>query len=97
MARITWHRQSKIDVKRLLEFLQTTHPEAAKRAARTIVEGARLLESSPRLGRPLADGTERRELVLSFGSGAYILRYILEDETTVVVLRVRHSKEQRMG
>lgn len=54
-----------------------------------------LRDRSPQIGRPLADGTGRRELSLSFGSGPYILRYILEGEHAAVVLRVWHSRENR--
>jgi hypothetical protein len=41
------------------------------------------------------DETQRQDLVLSFGSGAYMLRYMLEDKDTVVVIRVWHSQEDR--
>lgn len=44
----------------------------------------------------MADGTERRELSVNFGSGAYILRYIVEEDDTLVILRMKHSREQRL-
>lgn len=93
--RVKWVPEALADVERLRRFLLSKHPGAAARAVSTIIEGAKLLESSPQIGRPLADGTGRRELSLSFGSGAYMLRYILEDEHTAVVLRVWHSRENR--
>lgn len=37
---------------------------------------------------------QRRELFLPFGTGGYILRYI-KDGDTVVIVRAWHSKEQR--
>lgn len=90
-----WRERARKDVEELYGFLYEKLPQAAQRAARLILEGATLLEASPKLGRPLSDGTGRRELVLSFGTGAYILRYMLTDEGIAVILRVRHSREQR--
>ena len=92
-----WRARARLDVERLYAFLWEKSPQAAQRAAQAILEGATLLEAAPRLGRPMADGTERRELFLSFGAGAYVVRYMLKDDDTVVILRVWHSKEQRRG
>ena len=95
MAVVRWLPEALGDVERLYAFLRAKSPDAAKRAAAVIFEGAKLLESSPQIGRPLGDGTARREISLSFGAGAYVLRYMLEGENTVVVLRVWHSRESR--
>jgi hypothetical protein len=48
------------------------------------------------VGRPVGDDTERRELVVPFGAGAYVLRYRIQDET-VVITRVWHSRERSGG
>ena len=61
---------------------------------RAIRVGAARLVDAPEIGRPLADGTGRRELLIPFGAGAYGLRYRIHDET-VVVIRVWHSREVR--
>jgi plasmid stabilization system protein ParE len=38
----------------------------------------------------------RRELIVPFGSGAYVLRYRLDTATdTVIIIRVWHSRELR--
>jgi plasmid stabilization system protein ParE len=95
MARVEWRARARRDVERLAVFLWEKQPEAAARGVSVIMEGARLLESSPRLGRPMGDGTGRRELSLPFGAGAYILRYMLKDDNLVLVLRVWHSRESR--
>lgn len=98
MARtgIKWHPAARSDIARLAEFLRGKQPGAAARAMRTIMDGATLLESAPRLGRPLLDGTDRRELSVNFGAGAYILRYLVVEEETILILRVRHSREERV-
>lgn len=95
MERVIWRARARLDVERLYDFLWNKQPEAAKRAAQVIFEGVTLLETSPRLGRPLQDGTGRRELVLSFGVSAYIVSYVLKDDDTVIILRVRSSREKR--
>jgi plasmid stabilization system protein ParE len=98
MARVEIKARARADLDRLARFLwEKGEEEAAVRALEKIVEGIELLTSSPRLGRPLGDGTERRELSIPFGTGAYIIHYMLKDESTMVVLRVWHSREQRRG
>ncbi|MBT3222924.1 MAG: type II toxin-antitoxin system RelE/ParE family toxin, partial [Proteobacteria bacterium] len=68
-------------------------PDAARRAAATIVEGADKLQEHPRIGRPLEDG--RREWFVPFGVGAYVLRYRVDSNGCPIVIRVWHSREDR--
>ena len=91
---VRWLEPALDDVKRLYDFLLDKDPAAAGRAARAIRSGADRLLDSPEIGRPLADGTGRRELVIPFGAGAYVLRYRIHDHT-VVVIRVWHGREAR--
>lgn len=65
------------------------------RAARVILDGAGLLKSMPEIGRPMNDETGRREVVLPFGAGAFVLRYMWDKSDTVVIIRVWHSRENR--
>jgi plasmid stabilization system protein ParE len=95
VPQIKWLPEALADVERLHAFLKEKNQEAAARAARTILEGAELLKTSPSLGRPMPDDTGRRELFVSFGAGAYVLRYMQEDANTVVIIRVWHSRENR--
>jgi plasmid stabilization system protein ParE len=94
MARVAWRLEAVQDIDRLRAFLYPKDPHAAQQAAYVIFNGAKHLESSPEMGRPLPDNTKRRELVIPFGASAYILRYIF-DNGTVFVLRVWHSRENR--
>ena len=94
-ASLVWLPAALEDIERLYKFLHEKSPSAALRAAQTIVEGARLLESTPEAGRPMNDDTGRRELFLVFGAGAYVLRYKMDAAGTVVVIRVWHSRENR--
>ena len=91
---IRWLEPALDDIRRLYDFLLEKDPAAAGRAARAIRAGSDRLLDTPGIGRPLADGTGRRELVIPFGAGAYVLRYRVHDDT-VVVIRVWHNREAR--
>lgn len=84
-----------VDVERLYAFLYEKSPDAAARAAKSILDGAGILNSIPDIGRPMDDETGRREWVISFGAGAFVLRYMRGENDTIVIIRVWHSKENR--
>jgi plasmid stabilization system protein ParE len=67
---------------------------AAAKAAQVILRGSSLLEESPQLGCPMTDGIQRRNLFIAFGSGFYVLRYFLTNDTAVIV-RAWHGRENR--
>jgi plasmid stabilization system protein ParE len=94
-AKVVWRERALADIGRLYNFLYEKNELAAAKAAQVILQGSLLLETSPRLGHPLPDGTRRRELFIPFGSGFYVLRYMLRGEDTVIVIRVWHSRENR--
>ena len=95
MGKIDWLPDALDDIQRLYEFLYEQNPESAKQASISILRGANILIHSPRLGRPMPDETGRREIFVAFGAGAYVLRYKLLNENSVVIIRVWHSKENR--
>ena len=95
MAELKWLPEALDDLERLFAFLREKNPSAAARAAQTILDGADLLLTSSRLGRPMPDQTQRRELFIPFASSAYVLRYMLEDDDTPVIIRVWHSRALR--
>ncbi len=94
MASVLWLPEAIADVERLVEFLREVDVDAATACIASIRKGASLLESTPRLGKPL-DDTGRRELYIAFGAGAYVLRYMLNRQGDVVIIRVWHSRELR--
>ncbi len=95
MSEIVWLPEALADIERLYTFIQKKNPDAAKRAAEAILQGAHLLKTMPSAGRPMPDETGRREWFIAFGAGAYVLRYKLQNTSIIVILRVWHSREYR--
>ena len=93
--KVVWLRAAQSDIRRLYDFLLEKDPAAAERAVRAIQLGARKLVEFPYVGRRMDDETERRELFVPFGAGAYVLRYRMHDDT-IVVIRAWHSREERI-
>lgn len=93
MSRVRWLPEALADIQRLHAFLKDHDQGAAGRAAAAILEGSRTLAAHPRSGRPM--DAERREWIVPFGVGAYVLRYRLTPEGDPVVIRVWHSRERR--
>ena len=91
-CKIVWHREAVLDQQRLFNHLKSVNPVAARKAAALIRQGAQSLQEWPNRCRPMDDGSGRRELIIQFGSGAYVLRYVLDGEL-IYILRVWHSKE----
>ena len=92
--RVLWLPEALDDVGRLCGFLIERDALAAERATRTISSSADKLQDVPLIGRPMGDETERREFVVPFGGGAYVLRYRVHQDA-VVIIRVWHSRETR--
>ena len=91
-CKIVWHREAVLDQQRLFNHLKSVNPVAARKAAALIRQGAQSLQEWPNRCRPMDDGSGRRELIIQFGSGAYVLRYVLDGEL-MYILRVWHAKE----
>ena len=94
MSKVIWLPEALADTLRLRQFLENQSLAAAARAGQVIQAGTKRLADFPEIGQPMADGTERRELYLPFGAGGYILRYIIDDHS-VVIIRAWHTKEKR--
>ena len=93
---VTWLPQAAKDIERLRGFLKSKNPVAAQRAAKRILEGAKILQDNPSAGVPVEELIDYRELILTFGSGEYIIRYRL-DKDIVIIVRVRHSRENNFS
>jgi len=92
-SEITWLPGAAKDVERLRGFLKSKKPVAAQRAAKRILGGANILKDNPRASAPVEELVDYHDLILTFGSGEYIIRYRVEVDQ-VVIARVRHSREK---
>jgi plasmid stabilization system protein ParE len=74
-------------------FIAAKDPGAGRRVAATIRKGVTLLMRCPEVGR-IGQSPFRnvRELVVGFGSSAYVVSYRF-DGTEVVILGVRYGRE----
>lgn len=83
------------DLNRLRAFLADKNPDAAQRAAASLIQAIQSLDMFPDRGRPTRTAGVR-ELIVPFGNSAYVLRYAyLADVDEVIVLRIWHGREQR--
>jgi len=73
-------------------FLAEKNSQASRRAGQAIEEHLALLEREPRMGRPLDDVPELRELVIPFGDSGYVALYrFVPDDDAVYLLAFRHQ------
>ncbi len=93
MRKIIWLGGAVDDLMRLREFIGDKNPEAAKRAATTIKNIVKILQTYPDIIHPLEDMPDFHDLVIPFGSGSYIARYRIEQDM-VYIVGIRHSKER---
>lgn len=84
-TKVIWRERAAADIARLRSFLSDKDLEAARRALQVIYRGGELLAVHPKLGRPIPDGLHRKELFLPFGSGFYVLRYFVKNNTVIIV------------
>ena len=78
---------------RLREFLQDKSPEAADKAKATLLQNLASLGLFPESHKPVPDMPFHRELVIKFGARGHVARYRYERGGDVVVLLVRHQRE----
>jgi len=91
---LVWLPEARHDIHRLFDFLSEKDQHAALHMLQRVRTGATTLLEYPFAGKRMDQTTERRELFVPFGVGAYVLRYRLSAET-IVVIRVWHSRELR--
>ena len=95
MPRLIWTPPALLDMQRLYRFLADKNPDAAKRAAKAIRDGVRVLARQPGVGRPVQDmPTQYREWMIDFGDSGYVALYRHAERVDLVaILAVRHQRE----
>lgn len=95
MLRLIRSPRALLDVRRLHSFLASKNNEAATKAVRAIRQGVKLQEQHPEAGRPAEDmQVEFRESPINFGGAVYVVLYRV-DQRDVILLTVRHGREER--
>ncbi len=91
---LDWSLDALADLNRFARFLDEQFPELAARVADEIVVRADILRRYPKLGRPIGNREEYREIALQVLGGVYVFQYRY-DGTGILMLRVFHSREMR--
>lgn len=92
MRELIWLDSAINDLTRLRQFIADKNPEAAARAAKTIIENTQLILEQPFIGKPVIDPPEYRDHYVRFGAGGYILRYRIHLDD-VYIVHLRHYRE----
>jgi plasmid stabilization system protein ParE len=91
---IEWSQDALADLDRFAAFLHQHHASLAAQIARAIIDKAQLLSMFPRLGRPMTDRGEYRQVVLQVLNAPYVFQYRY-DGVRLVMLRIFHGRELR--
>jgi plasmid stabilization system protein ParE len=92
--KLVYSPEAVADLRRPHDFVADKTPLAARRLSKSLRDGIRRLKQFPHMGRRVrqAPDTWAPEEIRDWVTGAYVARYLLLDET-IVVLRVWHQKE----
>jgi plasmid stabilization system protein ParE len=93
--RIEFDPQALDDLKRLHEFLLVAAPEYANQSLDRIYQSFKTLEIIPRSCRKANIQTDRnlRELVIDQGRSGYLALFEIRPDDCVLILAVRHQRE----
>jgi plasmid stabilization system protein ParE len=93
MPRINPTRLALLDLERLRLFLHEKNLEASERAAKILRDGINKIAAYPEGYKPVQDMPFHRDAVIGFGSSGYIVRYHYKPGGDIIILRIRHQKE----
>ena len=95
MTRLVLSAQIEADFERIFEFLFEHAPDSSLRRIQEIVAAIDILQTSPKIGRPIALG--QRELVISRGGGYLALyRYDpINDIAYVLAVKSQHEQDHK--
>ncbi|EKN4882348.1 TPA: type II toxin-antitoxin system RelE/ParE family toxin [Yersinia enterocolitica] len=93
MPRLIWTPEAVQDVDRLYKFLAEKNVEAARKAAKVILDETTKIEAFPEIGRPAEFiNVYCRELLVPFGVSGYVVLYRYDGQLTTI-LAVKHQFE----
>ena len=84
------------DLRRSHDFVAEHNAPAARRLSKSLRDGFKRLKQFPQMGRRVRQSADvwAPEEIRDWVTGTYIARYLLLDET-IVILRIWHQKENR--
>jgi plasmid stabilization system protein ParE len=91
---LIWSPEALLDLSEHFEFLQLKNPEAAGKAVQAIRDVGFSIAQRPYRGRLLNDGSDRRKLRVPFGREGFVIHYLLENNT-VLIVRIYHARQDR--
>ena len=81
------------DTVRLHAFLLAKNLDAADRAKTQIMSSLVALTHYPQAHKPVPNMPHQRDLIIKFGSHGYIARYRYIKGENVIILRIKHQRE----
>jgi addiction module RelE/StbE family toxin len=90
LTKVVWSEPALAHLEVIRAYIEQFNPRAARHVALSLKSLGDSLSVFPHRGRRVR-GTMMRELVSTY---PYVIRYVIEDET-VVILRVRHSSRRQ--
>ena len=78
------------DLERLHEFVAEKNPAAADRIRRQMLESFQTLLKQPLGGKPVKSLPVRQWV-----AGDYVIRYLIEGEQSLIIVRIWHGREDR--
>ena len=96
MIKIIYQDKAREDIMRLVDFLMESDLDAALATLGIIGDGVLVLKNHPEIGRP-TESDVLRELVISRGRTGYIALYEFDQlRDIVIVLKVKHQREDAL-
>lgn len=89
--KVKYSPESLEDLQRVVEFVESKNPYAARRIAIDLQEGVDRLKQFPEIGLPVLNATNA-ENIRDLYLGNYTMRYLITAKI-IYVLRVWHNKE----
>lgn len=93
MSHLIWTPAALAHLERLRRFLEARNEDAAGRALAAIGTAVSELEQFPEIGSLTGRLPGHRNLFVRFGTGGYVVRYLIRGEY-VLILWVRHQRER---
>ena len=80
------------DLERLYEFVAEKNPAAADRIRQQLLDSFQTLLKQPMGGKPVKSLPVRQWV-----AGDYVIRYLIENEQNLIIVRIWQGREDRPG